>query len=251
MTVNTSGRFVWRELITPALEQSRAFYSQLLGWTPNAMDMGGMEYTVYNQGEAQVAGMMAPMMPGVPPFWLDYITVEDVDASRLQVISLGGTAITEAMDIPNIGRFALVQDPEGATFSLFRGLNPGSTPDSEIPPNHTFCWSQLMSTNVDRVVSFYTKVFGWEAEPMGEMVVFKRDGKGIASAMAAQMNMPSHWMAYVAVENCDESTRKAEGLGASVFVPPTTMDGMGTFSVLADPGGAVVALWKDLSGAAA
>lgn len=246
METNTAGRFVWRELITPAGAASAPFYAGLFGWGASTMDMGGSPYTVYTHGGEQVAGMMAPRMPGVPPFWLDYITVEDVDASRGQVVALGGTALTEAMDIPNIGRVAIVQDPAGGTFALFRGVNPGSTPD-RVPPEHTFCWSQLMSTHLDRVVSFYSSVFGWEPQPMGEMVVFHRNGRAVASAMAAQMGMPSHWLPYVAVADTKVSAAMAESGGAKTYVPPTTMPGMGEFSVHADPGGAVFALWKDLS----
>lgn len=251
MDTNTTGRFVWRELITPALEASRTFYSQLFDWAPATVDMGGpTPYTLFNAGAEQAAGMMAPMMPNVPPFWLDYITVEDVDAARAQVLALGGTAITEPMDIPNIGRFAIVQDPAGGTFAIFRGATPGATPD-RTPTNHTFCWSQLMSTNLDRAVPFYAGLFGWDPQPMGDMVVFNRNGKAVASAMTAQMGMPSHWLAYVAVEDCDASAAKAERLGAKTYMAPTTMPGMGRFSVHADPGGAVIALWKDLSAPAA
>lgn len=241
----TAGRFVWRELVTPALDPSRAFYTGLFGWSGATMDMGGAPYTMFQAGETQVGGMMAPMMDGVPPHWLDYITTGDVDADRARVVALGGTAITEAMDIPGVGRFAVVQDPAGAVFALFRSLTPGATPDPERPADHTFCWSQLMSTDVERVVPFYCELFGWTAEAMGDMVVFSRDGRSRASAMAAQMDMPSHWLSYVAVEDCDAAFAKASTLGAKAYVGPTDLPGMGRFAVLADPGGAVVALWKD------
>ena len=251
MDTPTSGRFVWRELITPALEESRTFYSQLFDWAPNAVDMGGpAPYTLFNAGAEQAAGMMAPMMEGAPPAWLDYITVDDVEASRAKVVALGGKTLTEAMDIPGIGRFSVVQDPTGATFALFTSVTPGASPDRKAP-THTFCWSQLMTTNLDRAVPFYAGLFGWDPEPMGDMVAFNRDGKAVASAMVAQMGMPSHWLPYVAVEDCDAAAAKAERLGAQTYVTPTTMPGMGRFSVHADPGGAVIALWKDLSTPAA
>ena len=94
MDTPTSGRFVWRELITPALEESRTFYSQLFDWAPNAVDMGGpAPYTLFNAGAEQAAGMMAPMMEGAPPAWLDYITVDDVEASRATKSTSTGTSI--------------------------------------------------------------------------------------------------------------------------------------------------------------
>lgn len=245
-TPSFAGRFVWRELITAALDADRAFYTSLFGWTTETMPMNGSDYTMYKLGDQQVGGMMAPMMEGVPSFWMDYITVDDVDAALAQVPALGGKALTPAMDIPGIGRFAVVQDPEGATFSLFRGENPGMTDDGR-PATHTFCWSQLMSTNVDRVVPFYNAIFGWTAAPGPEgTVMFNRGERTVASGMPAQMGMPSHWMQYVAVEDCDAAFARATELGAKAYVPPTTMEGMGRCAVLADPGGAVVALWKDL-----
>ena len=240
----TSGRFVWRELVTPALEQSRSFYTDLFGWKVTNMDMGGAPYTVYAQGDAQVAGMMAPTMAGVPPFWLDYITVDDVDVSRAQVIGLGGTAVTEALDIPNMGRFAVVRDPAGAMFALFSSLTPGASGDGAAAVG-TFCWSMLMTTDLDRVAPFYAALFGWEPKMLGNMVVFGRNGRDVSSAMTAQMGMASHWLPYVAVDDCDAVADRARGLGATQYVAPTDMPGMGRFAVLADPGGAVVALWKD------
>jgi uncharacterized protein len=246
MSVETSGRFVWRELITPALDASRTFYAGLFGWNAESMQMGPeMAYTLYKQGDTQVAGMMEPMMAGTPPFWLDYITVDDVDASREKVVALGGTALTDPMDIPGIGRFAVVQDPAGATFALFRSVTPGASGD-DAPPAGTFCWSQLMSTNLDRAVPFYAAVFGWEPTQVGEMTVFNRNGRAVSSAMQAQMGMPSHWLAYVAVPDADAATAKAGELGAKVLLAPTTRPGRGRYSVFADPGGAVVAVWKDL-----
>lgn len=241
---DTSGRFVWRELVTPAVETSRAFYTQLLGWTTATMDMGGTPYTVFSRGEAQTAGLTPPMMDGVPPFWLDYITVEDVDAARDRVAALGGRVLSEAMDVPDIGRVAIVRDPAGAVFALFRSLTPGATPDGR-PAEGTFCWSQLMSTELDRVAPFYAALFGWTPKADGAMVVFHRGDRPVASAMPAQMGMPSHWLPYVAVDDCDAVTRRAEAGGAKLLAGPTDLPGMGRFSVFADPGGAVVALWKD------
>jgi predicted enzyme related to lactoylglutathione lyase len=246
MNTNTAGRFVWRELITPAIESSLSFYGPLFGWTPEASEMGpGMTYTVYKLGETQVAGMMKPMMEGTPPFWLDYITVDDVDTSRTRAVALGGTALTEAMDIPGIGRFAVVQDPTGATFALFRSLTPGASPGGA-PADGTFCWSQLMTTDIDRAVPFYTALFGWEAKVSGDTILLARDGTTVSTAMASPTGVPSHWVPYVAVQDCDVVASKAAELGGRVLVSPRTLPGMGRFAVLADPGGAVVALWKDL-----
>ena len=84
-----AGHFVWRELVTPDPAATTAFYAKLFGWTAESMDMG-MPYTILKHGEEQVAGATAPAMDGVPPHWLDYISVDDVDAAAGRVQSHGG-----------------------------------------------------------------------------------------------------------------------------------------------------------------
>ena len=245
------GRFCWRELITTNLSDAKSFYSDLFGWTGAVTKMPFGEYTIFKRGEDDVAGMMASMQPDVPSHWLDYITVEDVDASLKQVLALGGKSLSEAMDIP-VGRFAVVSDPTGAVFALFRGVTQHEGEVDQAPPASTFCWSHLTSTNLDRAVSFYTEIFGWKAEYQNGMVFLSRDGKVIASAGSPQPGdpSPSNWLKYVAVDDADIAHKQAVALGAKTMVPPTTMEGMGRFAVLADPTGGIVAVWKNLGASA-
>jgi len=249
-----AGRFVWRELVTPDTGAAATFYNQAFGWAHTVAPMGeGLDYTMFSRPgvEAQIAGAMQPMMAGVPAHWVDYITVDDVDASREKVVALGGTAITEVMDIP-VGRFAIVKDPAGAVFALFTSATPGASDTDSPPDEHTFCWSQLMTDQLDRVVPFYAEVFGWQPAPMpGGMVVFNRGDKPVASAMSLPEGAPApaHWLQYVAVADATVATDTAVAAGASVLQPVTEMPGMGIFSVMADPAGAVFAVWKDLGAA--
>lgn len=242
-----AGRFIWRELISTHTDKAGAFYTQLFGWESAAMDMPTGAYTLFKQGEADVAGMMAPQMDGVPSHWLDYISVDDVAASRAIVEKAGGKAITPVIEMP-VGTFAVVTDPAGAVFALFRGTNPGATDTDSPPAVGTFCWSHLRSSNLDAVVPFYAKVFGWTAASNNGMVFFNRGDKTIAGAeqLPAGDPSPSHWLKYVAVDDTDASLKKAGALGAKTVVPATTIEGMGRFAVLADPSGGIVALWKNL-----
>lgn len=245
-----TGRFVWRELISADVPAARDFYGALFGWDAAEQDMGmPTPYVMFQHGDETVGGAMAPMMDGVPSHWLDYITVDDVDAALDRAVALGGQKLTDPMDIPGIGRFAVVRDPNGAAFSLFTGT-PGATDTERRPPAHTFCWSQLMTRDLDATVAFYTGLLGWTAEPMGDgAVVFRRGEAMRASAMSMpeEAQAPSHWLQYVAVEDTDAAWDKALSLGARGFHGPQTMPGMGRFAVLADPTGAPFALWKDLS----
>ena len=121
----THGAFSWTELTTTDPKAAGVFYSKLLGWTLHDMDMGEFgTYTVVNvQGEGigGIAGM-PPQAKGMPPMWGSYITVDDVDKVAAQVPALGGQVLVPPMDIPTVGRFTTIRDPQGAVISLIKYL---------------------------------------------------------------------------------------------------------------------------------
>lgn len=116
------GSFCWQELVTRDTEAAAAFYTAVFGWTPQTDDMGGMPYTSFMLGERPAAGMMAiqPDWGEVPPHWLVYFAVEDCDWTVGQARELGGGVLVEATDIPEVGRFAMIQDPQGAVFGVIK-----------------------------------------------------------------------------------------------------------------------------------
>jgi predicted enzyme related to lactoylglutathione lyase len=117
-----AGEFVWDELLTNDTERCAAFYGETFGWGRTPVDMGPMGvYWLYQHGGRDVAGMMK-MPPGAaaPPFWLAYVAVEDVDASHGKATSLGAHTYVQPGDIPGIGRFAVLADPAGASFAIYR-----------------------------------------------------------------------------------------------------------------------------------
>ena len=117
--LNGPGQFSWNELLADDVESAAAFYTNLLGWTTAAMP-GGMPYTLFKKNGSEVAGLMKLPMPGIPPHWLNYVTVEACDATAARVTEIGGTICAPPFDIPNVGRIAVVQDPQGARFGLFQ-----------------------------------------------------------------------------------------------------------------------------------
>jgi predicted enzyme related to lactoylglutathione lyase/uncharacterized protein YndB with AHSA1/START domain len=117
--LNGPGQFSWNELLTSDVAGAGTFYSQLFGWEPAPMP-GGMPYTIFKKDEWYVGGMMARPMPEMPPHWLAYVTVKSADASAEQVTKLGGTVCKPPFDIPNVGRIAIIQDPQGAFLGLFQ-----------------------------------------------------------------------------------------------------------------------------------
>jgi len=114
------GVFSWNELVTTNVPAAKKFYHEALGWKLEDLNNNGMEYTIAKQGEREVAGIMAMPkdVPSLPPAWGSYVTVDDVDARVARVESLGGKVLVAPRDIPPIGRFAVVADPQGAALAL-------------------------------------------------------------------------------------------------------------------------------------
>ena len=114
------GMFSWFELQTTDVAAAKKFYAGLFGWKTEEMSMPGMEYTVVSAGGEQAGGMMAipPQAKGMPPFWGIYVSVDDVDATVKQAQQLGGAVVVPPMDIPMVGRFAVLKDPQGAVLSV-------------------------------------------------------------------------------------------------------------------------------------
>jgi uncharacterized protein len=121
--METHGAFSWNELTTSDAATARKFYGELLGWQFKDMNMGSGTYTVINAGGQDIGGISStPQAKGMPPFWGAYITVDNVDALAERVKRLGGKIAVPPTDIPTVGRFALIQDPQGASISLITYL---------------------------------------------------------------------------------------------------------------------------------
>jgi predicted enzyme related to lactoylglutathione lyase len=118
-----NGAFSWSELQTTDVDGAKKFYTELLGWTTEEFPSEEMAYTVVKIGDEPVGGIMAlPSQACAPTHWGVYITVEDVDATTRKAQELGATIIVPPMDIKDVGRFSLIQDPQGAIFSVITYL---------------------------------------------------------------------------------------------------------------------------------
>ncbi len=119
------GTLNWAELSTRNVDACGSFYGKLFGWSPATQDMGEMQYTVFNEGQEPRAGMMA-MMKGVPAnvpsHWTPYFNVDNCDATAKKAKAAGAKMSVEPADIPNIGRFAMMFDPQGAFFAILQPL---------------------------------------------------------------------------------------------------------------------------------
>lgn len=132
MSASKHGTFSWCELLTTDVEGAKKFYAELLGWTlePVTHDCEdsdeAFEYNLVKVDGTEIGGIMAvpAQAQGMPPTWGTYVTVDDVDASAVKVQDLGGKVIVPLTDIPGVGRFCVIQDPQGAALTLITYL-PG------------------------------------------------------------------------------------------------------------------------------
>jgi hypothetical protein len=235
--------------MTPDVEASKSFYSDLLGWSYDAAPMGEQTYWLIKKGEQHVGGVMslaAIKKEGVPPHWMAYVSVPDVDEAAAAVKSGGGMVAAGPMDVPNMGRFAVLGDPQHAYSSAWYSLQG----DSEVtgPPGvGTFCWDQLNTTDLDGAKAFYSKVYGWTDAPFAgsdEMSVFKAGDTAVASVMKAPEGVPAHWLSYVVVEDLAASRAKATELGGKVMVESIEVPTVGTIAVISDNVGAMIGLFQ-------
>jgi predicted enzyme related to lactoylglutathione lyase len=248
------GRFVWQELMTEHPDTAAVFYSKLLGWHAQASsaDAG---YTEFHAGTRAVAGLLktpdAAKSAGAKPRWTPYITVEDVDAAAIEITKQGGKVVHPATDIPTVGRFAVVADPQGAVFAAFKPQGPAvAGADGAAPKPGEFSWMELATNDLEAAFSFYAKLFGWQAlhrhdmGPAGVYLIFGADGiqRGGIFKLGPERGSSPHWLPYAAVADADASAREIPGFGGHVVSGPMDVPDGGRIVHLTDPDGALFAL---------
>jgi predicted enzyme related to lactoylglutathione lyase len=188
---------------------------------------------------------------GAPPHWNLYVTVANVDETAKRAQGLGAKVFASPFDVMDVGRMAVLQDPTGAVFHLWQAKKHIGAKILNEPS--TLCWSELATRDTKAAETFYTRLFGWTAKHSTpgagmEYTEFSNQGQsGVGMLpMPAQVpaGVPSYWMPYFQVADCDASAAKATQLGASVMVPPHDIPKTGRFAILTDPQGAMFAVFK-------
>ena len=252
-TKDTPGTFCWLELGTTDTAAARAFYDEIFPWTYNDHPMpdGGV-YTMVNAGENGVAGIYAMpkemLAANIPPNWMSYVAVEDADAAAGKVTELGGAVMKEPFDVMDMGRMAVCMDPTGAAFSLWQARKHRGAAPPDFSPG-TRCWNELASRDTAVSGEFFSKLFGWEAveQQMGPMqyTMFKLGDQSVGGMMAVAEEMgemPSCWVVYIIVDDCDARVEKAGAAGGRALMPPMDLPEIGRFTWLQDPQGAVLGI---------
>ena len=245
--------FVWYELMTSDDEAAAAFYRQVIGWQTADAGMPGMRYTLLSAGGAVIAGLMTlPQTArdaGARPGWVGYISVADVDAMALRLQQAGGKLVRPAEDIPGVGRFAVVADPHGASFDLFRGNDDEQPPQPPMGTPGTVGWHELVAGDLDSAWAFYSSLFGWTQDAamdmgaMGTYQMFAAGGEAIGGMMSKPPQVPQPgWLYYFNVGSIDAALASVTAGGGQVLNGPTEVPGpMWTLQCL-DPQGVAFAL---------
>lgn len=240
------GRMVWHDLMSTDVEKAKRFYAELFGWELEIWKPGEMDYAMITAGGKMHGGFQSlDPAHGVPSHWVGYVLVDDLDGTVASAEQNGGAIHVQPTQIPEVGRFAVIGDPQGAIVCAF-------TPEGEAPTAAgTFVWDELLTDDVDGAKSFYGEVFGWTSADMdmgelGTYTMFKRAGGTDAAGLMKKpqgMPMPSMWLSYLATADIDATVKKAGELGASAVNPGMDIPNVGRIAILSDPAGALFGLF--------
>ena len=247
------GRFAWYELLTTAPDTAPEFYGAVAGWDTAPWDgPGDQPYVMWMNGDGPIGGIMQlppeAAADGAPPHWLAHISTPDLEATKEKVLELGGQVLTE-IEVPEVGRFAVIKDPTGAVVSAYEPA--GDAPGHDGPPSvGEFSWHELATQGWEDAWSFYSQVFGWEETEqmdMGDMGVYHMFGRG-EKPLGGMMNRPpdgppfNAWMFYIRVEDLDQALQTVKQLGGTVLNGPMEVPGGDTIAQCLDPQGAAFAV---------
>lgn len=249
---NPQGAFIWYELLTPDMAAARRFYQAVVGWTINeSTDMPGMDYRMIVAPDGLVGGMMelnADMLAnGAHPVWLAYIAVEDVDATVADAVARGGQVHLPPRDIPDVGRFAMLADPQGAPFYVMRGLSDEESGAFDYQGLGHCSWNELSTPDQNAAHDFYEGLFGWtnpESMSMGDMgdYRFLDIGGTRIGATTPRPGEAAGWRYYFRVSSVSVASAAVNAGGGSILMDPQEVPG-GDFIILGtDPQGAAFAL---------
>jgi len=250
---SSRNNFVWYDLMTTDTKAAEAFYSSVVGWGAESAGMSDRSYTILSAQETPVGGLM-PIPPeavgaGAKPMWSGYVGVNDVDAFAKRVVEAGGTVHSGPEDIPDVGRFAVVADPYGASFMLFKG-STDAQPQAPAPgtPGH-IGWHELYTGDWQKAFAFYSGLFGWtkidamDMGPMGVYQIFATDSEPAGGMMNKPPEIPAPaWLYYFNVDDIDAAAARVKDNRGKVLNGPMEVPGGSWIIQGSDPQGAIFAL---------
>ncbi len=236
----------WVDLGAPDPDEAAQFYESLFGWDIQEGPPAAGGYRMCLLRGKPVAGIGPQMNPG-PSIWSTHVSVDSADEIAERVSGKGGLVLQPPFDVMDYGRMAVFMDPAGAPISVWQPRrHKGAAIVSE--PG-AYSWSELLTTDTDAATSFYSAVFGWEAEEQEEgrhgYKVWKLGDRPVAGMMPKPVNIPaevpSYWMVYFTVDDAEQALARIGELGGGIQWGPGDIP-EGRFGVASDPTGAVFSI---------
>jgi predicted enzyme related to lactoylglutathione lyase len=249
---NPHGTPIWYELLTRDPAAATSFYDAVIGWSIQPRPPGELDYRMIATSGADGAGLVGGVMAlddgmaahGASPRWLVYIGVDDVDAAVTTITAEGGTIIMPPWSIPEVGRMALVADPQGIPFNVMRGASDETSNAFDRSGLGQCNWNELSTTDQPAAQHFYARVFGWrypDRMPMGAMgdyVFVEAGGTTIGATMTAPAEgPPPGWLFYFRAPDIERAAATVTDHGGIVHRGPMTVPGGDRIIVASDPEG--------------
>ncbi|MGK5628527.1 VOC family protein [Streptomyces sp. URMC 123] len=243
----------WADAMLPDLEAGKRFYGELFGWTFGESERRHGYYTTALRGPRKVAALMPKQDGRMPTVWGVYFATANIRATVGRIREAGGQVITNPMEVGEFGSLAVAMDPGGAVFGLWQaGTHEGFEVQRE--PG-SYVWTEVYTRAKDSVDAFYREIFGYVGQDAGEdgfdfamwSPAGSRPGPDTAVCGRGVIDesfpeaMPSHFLVYFAVEDCDEAVRTTLRLGGRTVSEPENTP-YGRFAILVDNQGASFAV---------
>ncbi|RXH55020.1 Glyoxalase/Bleomycin resistance protein/dioxygenase domain [Granulicella sibirica] len=233
--------FIWYELITNDMDKAVDFYKKVVEWDVRDSGMPGMTYMLFGKDSKDVGGMMTwagAGETGMPPVWMGHIHTAKLDEELKSVTADGGTIVKPAQDIPGVGRFAVVSDPQEVKYLLFEPGGAGAPP-SRLGQGDAgnVGWHEMLTDDAAKAFEYYSKHYGWEkdfAHDMGAMGAYQTFRMEQPFPSGGMMNrkgpgmpegIPPHWQFYFNVDDIEAAQKRVIDAGGTVTVPPMDVPG--------------------------
>jgi predicted enzyme related to lactoylglutathione lyase len=245
---------IWYELMSRDALAARRFYTAVVGWHIDESPPAGstMDYRMISAGDGLVGGIFGltedQCRQGAAPGWLMYIGVDDVDACVAAITAAGGTVSMPPFDIPDVGRLALVSDPQGAPFYVMRGVSDESSTACDPERIGHGAWHELHAADGPVATDFYSARLGWHKSrgvdmgPMGIYQLFAIGGRDLGGIMTDSRFARPAWLVYFRVDGIERAALRIVEAGGQVIHGPMEVPGGGWIVNGRDTEGAMFAL---------
>ena len=232
--------FIWYELVTCDTEKAVTFYKKVVGWEFRDSGMPGIRYMIFGKDGKDVGGLMTWAGAGVPDLpaqWVGHIHTAKLDEELLAVQTDGGTIVKPAHDIPGVGRFAVVLDPQDVKYLLFEPRSPETPARLEQMAVGNVGWHELLTDDQAAAFDYYSRHYGWQkdyAHDMGAMGIYQtfridqpRFSGGMMNRTGPGMpeGIPPHWQFYFTVDDIEAAQRRVVEAGGTIVMPPMDVPG--------------------------